>query len=65
VALEVGVQWCGRISKQNFRQIWAKFRPICVKFDSVWAKIKILHPQKHSISYAMFIHLLVFWKCPS
>jgi len=23
----------------------------CVKFDSVWAKIKLLHPQKHSISF--------------
>jgi len=23
-----------------------------VKFDSVWAKIKILHPQKHLISYS-------------
>jgi len=22
-----------------------------VKFDSVWAKIKFLHPQKHSISF--------------
>jgi len=26
------------------------FGAILVKFDKVWAKIKILHPQKHSIS---------------
>jgi len=23
---------------------------IWIKFDQIWAKIKILHPQKHSIS---------------
>jgi len=34
--------------------IWA----IWVKYDSVWAKIKILHPQKHSISYTAMNHNL-------
>jgi len=41
-----------------FRQIWAKFGKnwvkfgqTRVKFDWAWTKIKILHPQKHSISY--------------
>jgi len=28
-----------------------KLGNIWVKFYSIWAKIKILHPQKHSISY--------------
>jgi len=54
-------------SKFIFRQIWLKFRPICkwvifgkmgkfgkiwIKFDWDWTKIRILHPQKHSISYS-------------
>jgi len=32
-------------------KIWLNWVKFGIKFDSVWAKIKILHLQKHSISY--------------
>jgi len=35
----------------KFWQIWVKFRQIWIKFRQNLGEIKILHPQKHSISY--------------
>jgi len=38
--------------KVKFGKIWGKIWAKVIEFEQIWlAKIKILHPQKHSIFY--------------